>query len=191
VDSICRKLVRRHPHVFGDDEARDATQVKGLWDRVKAEEAAAKRAAGADAQAPRTESLLDAVPAGLPALARAVKLQHRAAKVGFDWPSVAPVLDKLKEEIAELEAAMASGDTAHIDEEFGDMLFVLANLARHLKLDPDGALRGANEKFSRRFRHIEARLREDGRPPSALRLEELDAWWDEAKAAEKTAKARG
>jgi nucleoside triphosphate diphosphatase len=182
VDAICRKLVRRHPHVFGDDEARNAAQVKGLWDRVKAEEVAAKR--GTEA-ARHPESLLDAVPAGLPALTRAVKLQHRAAKIGFDWPDVAPVLSKLKEEIAELEAAMTSGHEAHVREEFGDMLFVLANLARHLKLDPDTALRGANEKFSRRFRHIEARLREDGRPAEAVSLAEMDIWWDEAKAAEK------
>ena len=149
---------------------------------MKAEEAAAKR--GTEA-VPHPESLLDAVSAGLPALTRAVKLQHRAAKIGFDWPDVAPVLSKLKEEIGELEAAMASGHEAHVREEFGDMLFVLANLARHLKLDPDAALRGANEKFSRRFRHIEARLREDGRPAETVSLAEMDVWWDEAKAAEK------
>src|SRR5262249_28221805 len=133
VDSICRKMVRRHPHVFGDDETRSVTQVKGLWDRIKKEEAAAKRKNGKSEGegGPPAESLLDAVPAGLPALSRAVKLQAKAAKIGFDWPNVTPVFAKLKEEIAELEAAMAAERPADIAEEFGDMLFVLANLARH------------------------------------------------------------
>jgi MazG family protein len=185
VDAISRKMVRRHPQVFGDAATRAAMDMNGFWDRIKAEEKAAKREASG---APRPESLLDAVPANLPALARAVKLQHRAAKIGFDWPTVAPVFEKLKEEIGELEAAIAAGDAPHIHEEFGDMLFVLANLARHLKLDPDAALRSANAKFDRRFRHVEARLRADGRPAAEVRLEEMDAWWNEAKAAEK---ARG
>jgi MazG family protein len=184
VDAICRKLVRRHPHVFGDDHARTSTQVKGLWDRVKAEEKAAKRGDGADAAG--AESLLDGVPVGLPALTRAVKLQAKAAKIGFDWPAVAPVFAKLKEEIAELVAAMQAGDGAHVREEFGDMLFVIANLGRHLKLDPEGALREANEKFTRRFGHVERRLGADGRPWQEVRLDEMDVWWDEAKAAEKT-----
>ena len=182
VDAICRKMVRRHPHVFGDEATRNATQLKGLWDRVKAEEAAAKR--GGEAQG-APASLLDSVPVGLPALARAVKLQHRAAKVGFDWPSIAPVLAKLREEISELEEAFASGDEDHVKEEYGDMMFVLANLARHLRLDPEAALRAANAKFDRRFRHIEQRLREDGRPADEVSLAEMDVWWDEAKAAEK------
>ena len=182
VDSICRKMVRRHPHVFGDAETRKATQLKGLWDRVKAEEAAAKSNGGASA---RAESLLDAVPVGLPALSRAVKLQARAAKIGFDWPNVTPVLDKLKEEIAELEAAMRDGLPVDVAEEFGDMLFVVANLARHLKLDPEATLRAANAKFYRRFRHVEQRLTEDGRSHEQVELAEMDVWWDEAKAAEK------
>jgi MazG family protein len=183
VDSICRKMVRRHPHVFGDAETRKTTQLKGLWERVKAEEAAAKGHGSASASA---ESRLDAVSVGLPALSRAVKLQARAAKIGFDWPNVSPVFDKLKEEIAELEAAMQDGRPADVAEEFGDMLFVVANLARHLKLDPEGALRAANTKFARRFRHVERRLAEDGRPHDEVRLSEMDEWWDEAKAAEKT-----
>ncbi len=185
VDAICRKMVRRHPHVFGDEEVRAATDVKGLWDRVKAAEAAAKAENGAGR---RAESLLDSVPVGLPALSRAVKLQAKAAKIGFDWPNITPVFAKLKEEIAELEAAMAAGDAAQVGEEFGDMLFVLANLARHLRLDPEATLRAANTKFTRRFQHIELRLREAGRQPAEVTLAEMDVWWDEAKAAEKAGK---
>ncbi len=185
VDSICRKMVRRHPHVFGDAEARKATQVKGLWERVKAAEAAAKRKGNAPAA---SASLLDAVPVGLPALSRAAKLQTQAAKIGFDWPTIAYVFDKLKEEIGELETAVADNAAAEAAEELGDVLFVLANVARHLKLDPEAILRAANTKFSRRFHHVEQRLAEDGRPHEEVRLDEMDVWWDEAKAAEK---ARG
>jgi ATP diphosphatase len=142
---------------------------------------------------PRTAaptSLLADVPLALPALTRAVKLQNKAARVGFDWPSLAPVLAKLKEELAELEAEIgaqgvrpAGSDTGsnQVAEEFGDLLFVLANVARHLKLDPEAALRSANEKFIRRFRYIEARLAEDGRTPAQSDLAEMDALWDEAK----------
>jgi ATP diphosphatase len=183
-DTVCRKMVRRHPYVFGDAVTRAQTRAnrKGLWDRIKAEEKAAKR----NGAAPETpESLLDGVPANLPALARAVKLQAKAARIGFDWPDVAPVLAKLKEEIAELEEAMADSAKQAVAEEFGDMLFVLANLARHLALDPDAALRAANAKFDRRFRYVETRLRQDGRPSEQVRLDELNVWWDEAKAAEK------
>ncbi len=183
VDAISRKMVRRHPHVFGDAEVRGATEVKGLWERVKRAEKAAKRNGAPSSGA---ESLLDAVPAGLPALTRAVKLQHQAAKIGFDWPTLKPVFDKLKEEIAELEAEIeGGGGAAAIAEEYGDILFVLSNVARHLKLDPEAALRGANAKFSRRFKHVERRLQEDGRPADQVRLDEMDAWWNEAKAAEK------
>lgn len=186
VDVICRKMVRRHPHVFGDSEARAAGAAKGFWNRIKAEEKAARAAARGTDGVPQPESLMDGVPAGLPAMARAVKLQAHAARVGFDWPGVAPVLAKVKEEIAELEAAIASGDEAHAREEYGDMLFAMTNLARHLKLDPEGALRAANAKFDRRFRHVERRIAADGRPFAEIRLAEMDAWWDEAKAAERT-----
>jgi MazG family protein len=182
VDAICRKMVRRHPHVFGNAEVRTATEVKGLWDRIKRAEKAEKRDGGPSAT---PESLLDAVPAGLPALTRAVKLQSQAGKIGFDWPTLKPVFDKLKEEIAELEAEVEGGGADAIAEEYGDILFVLSNVARHLKLDPETALRAANAKFTRRFRHVEARLREDGRPPAEVRLDEMDAWWNEAKAGEK------
>jgi ATP diphosphatase len=182
VDAVSRKMVRRHPNVFGDAETRATTDRKGLWDRIKAQERVAKRNGQLPAE---PESVLDAVPVGLPALTRSVKLQDQAAKIGFDWPTLKPVLDKLKEEIAELEAEVESGDQDAIAEEYGDMLFVLSNVARHLKLDPEASLRAANEKFSRRFRHVEARLRDDGRPPSAVSLDEMDVWWNEAKAAEK------
>ena len=183
VDAISRKMVRRHPYVFGDAETRANVDRKGLWDRIKAEEKAAKRNGLTPAQ---PESVLDAVPVGLPALTVAVKFQHQAAKIGFDWPSLKPVFDKLKEEIAELEAEIESGAGDAIAEEYGDVLFVLANVARHLRLDPETALRGANAKFGRRFRHVEARLREDGRPAAEVSLDEMDVWWDEAKSAEKT-----
>jgi nucleoside triphosphate diphosphatase len=181
VDTVSRKMVRRHPYVFGDPETRRETRAnrKGLWDRIKAEEKAAK------GRPDTPESVLDGVPPNAPALARSVKLQANAAKIGFDWPSVTPVLAKLKEEIAELEQSMEEGSPEAIAEEYGDMLFVMANLARHLKLDPDGALRAANAKFDRRFRHVEARLREDGRPSAEVSLPEMDLWWNEAKALEK------
>ncbi len=141
-----------------------------------------------------TSSTLADVPVGLPALTRAIKLQDKAARVGFDWPNLAPVFDKLKEEIAEFEEVAIPADprgktpntnSEAIKEEFGDMLFVMANIARHLKLDPEDALRAANRKFVRRFAHIEARLAGSGKTPSQSTLEEMDALWDEAKANEK------
>jgi len=176
VDAITTKMIRRHPHVFGSAQERAAGAAPGFWERAKQAE---RREKGA------TAGVLADVPSALPSLTRAVKLQNKAARVGFDWPSLAPVLDKLKEELAELEAEIdkqdpASGNEA-IFEEFGDLLFVVANVARHLKLDPEGALRGANEKFIRRFRYIEERLAEKGRTPSGSDLAEMDALWDEAK----------
>ena len=177
VDAIAAKMIRRHPHVFGSPEQRAAGAAPGFWDRAKAAEMTTDADAG----------LLDDVPVALPALTRAIKLQNNAAKVGFDWPSLAPVLAKLKEEFAELEDEIASapkgGATSRaIEEEFGDLLFVIANVARHLKIDPESALRAANEKFIGRFRHIEARLSESGRKPAQSSLAEMDALWDEAKA---------
>lgn len=178
VDAITVKMIRRHPHVFGSEAERAAGAAPGFWDRIKAEEKAAKGS---------TSYILDDVPVGLPALTRAVKLQKKAAKVGFDWPSLAPVLAKLKEELGELEAELArapregSAETTALEEELGDLLFVIANVARHLKIDPEAALRGCNEKFVRRFRYIEDRLAEDGRAPSESTLEEMDHLWDEAK----------
>jgi nucleoside triphosphate diphosphatase len=247
VEAITKKMIRRHPHVFADGAARDPAEVKGSWERIKAEERAEKAAerAGtvrADANSPPSPcswgevrgegqphtpeqeaaphpsplpaeargegiraSILADIPVALPALTRAIKLQDKAAKVGFDWPSLAPVFDKLKEEIAEFEEValpidprgehkpaasgrLAGGESeAAIKEEFGDMLFVMANIARHLKLDPEAALRDANQKFIRRFAHIETRLAEDGKTPNDSSLAEMDALWDEAKAIDKRA----
>ena len=177
VEAITTKMIRRHPHVFGTAEERAAGAASGFWERAKAAEKAANTDAGQ----------LDDVTVALPALTRAIKLQNKAAKVGFDWPSLTPVLAKLKEELAELEHEIASapkGDATSraIEEEFGDVLFVVANVARHLKIDPESALRAANEKFTRRFRHIEARLVERGRSPAQSNLAEMDALWDDAKA---------
>ncbi len=188
VDGIARKMVRRHPHVFGDETERGSGIVPGRWEQIKAEEAAEKRAEAGEAAHPDgLPSLLDDVPIHLPGLTRAVKLQNRAAKSGFDWPNIVPVWDKLKEEVAEFEAEVASGNRAHMVDEFGDLLFVFANVARHLKIDPEAALRGASAKFERRFRHIERRLAEQGRAHGEVTLAEMDELWDEAKALEKTA----
>ncbi|WP_146587994.1 nucleoside triphosphate pyrophosphohydrolase [Puniceibacterium confluentis] len=172
--TISDKMVARHPHVFGD-ETRDKTaqQQTADWERIKAEERAKNRDSG----------VLDGVAHGLPALMRAVKLQKRAARVGFDWPSTDEVIDKIVEEAQELREAT---DAAHAREEFGDLLFVMANLARHLDIDPEEALRGANAKFTRRFRFIEARLAARGRAPTDSDLAEMDALWDAAKAAERS-----
>jgi nucleoside triphosphate diphosphatase len=181
VAAITAKMIRRHPHVFGTAEQRAAGAAPGFWDRAKAAETA-------DNRKDEARSVLDNVPAALPALTRAVKLQNKAAKVGFDWPSLKPVLAKMKEELDELEQALGDGDgkgggadRAALEEEFGDLMFVMANVARHLKLDPEGALRAANAKFVRRFHHIEQRLAESGREPAQSTLAEMDALWDEAK----------
>jgi MazG family protein len=181
VDTITRKMIRRHPHVFAD-ASRDAFLTGDMWQRIKNEEKAERGGAAEGAT-------LDDVPLALPALTRAVKLQTRAAEVGFDWPSLVPVLAKAEEEIAELKTAIAEseGEESHakrVGEEFGDFLFVMANIARHLRVDPEAALRGANAKFVRRFRSIEAALAKDGRKPEDATLAEMDQLWDEAKAAE-------
>jgi len=185
--AITRKMIRRHPHVFADPALRDEFLTSGLWERIKAEEKA-ERGKSASGSASR----LDDVPLSLPALTRAVKLQKRAAEVGFDWPSLAPVLAKAEEEMAELkEAIAAQGDapsearSTKVREEFGDLLFVMANVARHLKVDPEAALRDANAKFVRRFRSIEQALAKEGRSCEDASLEEMDQLWDEAKEAER------
>ena len=173
---ISEKLIDRHPHVFGD-ESRDKSaeqQIKD-WETIKAAERAAKAEKG----------VLDGVALGLPALTRAIKLQNRAARVGFDWPGPEQVLDKLAEETAELVEAKDNADHAHLTEEFGDLMFVMANLARHLDIDPEEALRAANAKFTRRFQSIEAALAATGRRPEDSNLAEMDALWNEAKAAER------
>jgi MazG family protein len=182
VDVIARKMIRRHPHVFAD-ASRDEFLTGDMWQRIKSEEKAER---GAAAEGSR----LDDVPLALPALTRAVKLQARAADVGFDWPSLVPVLAKAEEEIAELRTAIAASEgdksrTKSVAEEFGDLLFVMANVARHLKVDPEAALRGGNAKFVWRFKSIEAALAKDGRKPEDATLEEMDQLWDEAKSAER------
>jgi len=187
VDGITRKLIRRHPHVFptGDLYAPLETprlsedQVKHRWEEIKAQERAEK------AHVAEQLSLLDDVPNVLPALSRAAKLQKRAAQVGFDWPEALPVIDKVREELDEVLEAMAGNDNEGIHEEIGDLLFVVVNLARHLKVDPENALRAANGKFERRFRFIEQALRNSGRPIEDCSLEEMDALWGEAKRQEK------
>ena len=187
VDGITRKLIRRHPHVFVDGDlygAPDAARlaeaaVKQRWEQLKAEERAAK------AVVPEQLSLLDDLPQALPALSRAVKLQKRMAQVGFDWPDALPVLDKVREELDEVLEAMGANDPQAIAEELGDLLFAVSNLARHLKLDPESALRAANAKVERRFRFIEQALREAQRPIENCTLDELDALWGVAKQQEK------
>ena len=191
VEAVTTKMIRRHPHVFGDASARTSGLAKGAWERIKAEEKAAKAEQRASlGAAPRANaSLLDDVPTGMPGLTRAVKLQDKAAQVGFDWPSLAPVLDKMKEELGEFEEALngagpGGSDTGAIEEEFGDLLFVMANVARHLRIDPEAALRRANQKFQRRFGHIEQQLAEAGRTPAQSDLAEMDRYWNEAKTME-------
>lgn len=175
-NGISDKMVARHPHVFGD-ESRDksAEQQTRDWESVKAAERAAKAQTG----------VLDGVAVGLPALLRAVKLQKRAARVGFDWPDASHVLDKIIEESRELQEASDSMGADKVEEEFGDLLFVVANLARHMKVDPEQALRRANAKFTRRFERIEALLAERGKRPEQSDLAEMDALWDQAKAEER------
>jgi MazG family protein len=178
-NGITQKMLRRHPHVFGDDAARSAGAAKGFWEKIKAEEKAAKGQA-----ASAVPSVLADVPVGMPGMTRAVKLQEKAARVGFDWPDIGPVFDKVREEIAELEVEIATGDKAKIQDEFGDLLFVMANIARHLGIDPETAVRGTNAKFTRRFQGIEAALAKDGRTPVQSDLAEMDALWNAVKKAE-------
>jgi MazG family protein len=185
VEAITRKMIRRHPHVFGDEAARSAGVAKGSWEQIKATERKAKAVSAAIDDTVPAQRLLDDVPVGLPALTRAVKLQDKAATVGFDWPSLDPVFTKLKEELVELEAVVAEQQQPKIEEEFGDVLFVIANVARHLRIDPEAALRRANAKFMRRFRHIEDRLAEVGKTPKQSNLAEMDKLWEDAKSRER------
>jgi nucleoside triphosphate diphosphatase len=174
-ETIHRKMVSRHPHVFGDATARDAAAQTAAWEVQKAAERAARAETGT----------LAGIPEGLPALMRANKLTRRAARVGFDWPEPAAVLDKLEEEAAELRAELPEADPARLADEVGDLLFVLANLARKLDLDPEECLRGANAKFERRFTGVEARLAAQGLAPGDAGLEAMEAEWQAVKRAEK------
>lgn len=172
--AITEKMKSRHPHVFGQAAARDSEEQTRQWEAQKAEERAAKGKAG----------LLDDVPVALPGLTRAVKLQRRAARIGFDWKNPRDVLGKIAEETGELVEVIDGGNQDRIEDEFGDLLFVIANLSRHLNVDPEAALRRANEKFSKRFRYIEKRLADEGRLGQAS-LEEMEALWVEAKGMER------
>jgi len=226
VEAVTAKMIRRHPHVFGSVEERAQGAAPDFWARIKAEEKAAKAAkspsprsswgegepqTAAQVSAPhphphpdpgplaaeRGDGILADIPLALPALTRARKLQDKAARVGFDWPSLAPVFEKLREETLELEEVALPADPRGatrdgsperrrgIEEELGDLLFVVANIGRHLDIDPEDALRAANRKFVRRFAHIEARLSERGSTPDHATLAEMDALWDEAKALER------
>jgi ATP diphosphatase len=185
VQAITEKMIRRHPHVFGDAEARSAGMAKGMWEKIKSEEKALKRQAridrGLDPEDHGT-GFLDGIPIALPALTRALKLQEKAARVGFDWTEAAPILDKIEEEIAELREAMAKNDLDSMQDEFGDVVFALVNLGRHLKIDSEAALSGTNEKFRSRFHYIERALNASGRSLEASSLDEMEELWQQAKA---------
>jgi ATP diphosphatase len=182
VEAITDKMVRRHPHVFGDTRGLDVDAVNAQWDKIKGDEKA-QRAATAP------EGALAGVPVTLPALTRALKLQQKASKVGFDWNDPRAVLAKIREEADEIETALDFGRKSEAAAEAGDLLFAVVNLARHLDADPESTLRGTNRKFERRFAWIERALAERGKTPSEATLAEMDALWDAAKVAEKTAAA--
>lgn len=174
--TIADKLVRRHPHVFGDGEAADPAAVAKTWEQIKAAEKADK--------AQPDQSIISGVPAALPALLRAQRITDKASRAGFDWDGVEGPLDKVREEVDELAAAIEGGDRAAIEHELGDALFSLVNVARFLDMDPEGALRGTIDRFAGRFRHIEAAARAEGRPLSSMTLAQMEAHWQAAKARE-------
>ena len=176
VDAITGKMIRRHPHVFADAEESSVAEQSARWEEMKA----AERSGGEGA-----ESLLDGVPVALPALIRAVKLQRRAARCGFDWPNADEVFDKISEELREVREAVRTGDRLAIHHELGDLLFTIANLARHLDADPESSARVANRKFERRFRELERRARAGGASAETLDVAALDTIWSEIKAEEK------
>ncbi len=179
VEAINTKMIRRHPHVFGDEAARSAGAAKGFWERIKAEER--------QGTAKQHSHHLDGIPLALPALTRAQKLQSRAAKVGFDWPDISHVVDKIVEEAGELAEARDTMPADKQAEEFGDLMFVMVNLGRHMGLDAETCLRSANAKFSRRFNYVETELEVRGSSLAAATLEEMDAIWDEIRALDKQA----
>jgi ATP diphosphatase len=180
VEAITTKLIRRHPHVFGDEDARAAGAAKGFWEKIKAEE---KRERAAQNPGAERAGVLAGVSAGLPPMARALKLQAKASTVGFDWNDPKAVLAKLREEIDEIEAEIdrSPAEMDRLEDEIGDLLFAVANLARHMKIDPDQALRRTNAKFIERFARIEAALAAVGRTPAEASLDEMEALWQEAK----------
>ena len=182
VEAITEKLLRRHPHVFGEAKGLSPKQVEGVWDRIKSEEKAERTIRGGKAE---DASALAGVPVAMPALTRALKLQAKAGKVGFDWNDPMAVLSKIREECDEIEAEIAADDRSKATTEVGDLLFAVVNLARHLDADPEATLRTANRKFERRFGAIERALAAQGKRPQDSTLAEMDALWDAAKAAEK------
>ncbi len=173
--AVVDKMLRRHPHVFGSEEERKRGASRDAWEKIKAQERAGKK------RKKRTHGLLDDVPNALPALMRAEKLQKRAARAGFDWPDIEPVYGKITEEIAEIRAAVITGDKNEVSGEIGDLLFSCVNLARHLGVDPETAMRGANHKFTERFTGIENRLHAANKKITDLDLSELDALWEAVK----------
>jgi nucleoside triphosphate diphosphatase len=184
VEAVTRKMIRRHPHVFGDETARGAGMAKGMWEAIKAEEKAEKRAArlsrGLDPE-DNGKGYLDGIPLALPGLVRALKLQQKAARVGFDWSEAEPILDKIEEEIGELREAMEAGRKDEIKDEFGDLIFAVVNLGRHLGVEAEDALRGTNDKFRDRFHAVERALTERGESLEAASLDEMEALWQAAK----------
>ncbi|NBJ12502.1 nucleoside triphosphate pyrophosphohydrolase [Microvirga arsenatis] len=188
VEAITRKLIRRHPHVFGSVKDLSPEEVKSLWDSIKSEEKAARRAERQRmgfAPPPDEAGFLGGIPSALPALTRAQKLTAKAAKVGFDWPEASQVIDKIHEELEEVKEASSSGMRDMIEDEIGDLLFSVTNLARHFDIDPERALRRTNAKFERRFRAVEEALAEQGRSLDEASLEEMEALWVAAKTAER------
>ncbi|MCS0503581.1 nucleoside triphosphate pyrophosphohydrolase [Ancylobacter mangrovi] len=186
VTAVTTKMIRRHPHVFGDKHGRDVEAVNAAWAEIKAEEKAeraARRARAGLPPEPAQGRTLDGVPAGTPALARAARLQAKAATVGFDWADARLVLAKIREEVDEVEAEIDRGDQAAAAAEVGDLFFAMANLARHLDVDAEAALRGTNAKFARRFAYIEDQLAREGRTPREATLDEMEAHWQAAKTA--------
>ncbi|MFG1371137.1 nucleoside triphosphate pyrophosphohydrolase [Xanthobacter oligotrophicus] len=188
VEAITAKLIRRHPHVFGTARNLSPEAVKGLWAEIKAQEKRERAQARAAAGLPQEEAqqgALAGVPLPLPALTRALKLQEKASRVGFDWNDARQVLAKIREETQEVAEALEEGGTAAIRDEMGDLLFAVVNLARHAGVDPEDALRGTNDKFTRRFGHVEERLAFSGRRPEQASLDEMEALWQEAKLKER------
>jgi len=188
VEAITAKMIRRHPHIFGDLDVADAAAVKRRWEEIKAGEKAERAARRPAREISAAGGLLDEVPLALPALTRAAKLQKRAGTVGFDWNDPHAVIAKMREEIDEFESELKSQEQSpdRLEDELGDILFAVANLARHVAVEPEAALRRANAKFVRRFRHIETELRRAERRPADASLEEMEALWTEAKALEQS-----
>jgi MazG family protein len=184
VEAINSKLIRRHPHVFGEGDAKTPSDVVRRWDEIKAQEKEEKKAKGST-EAATPAGLLSGVPRSLPALVEAQQISSKAARSGFDWPSIDDVFAKMHEELAELDAARAGGSHPEIESEIGDLLFTVVNIARFLKVDPEQALRGSNARFRRRFGRVEEGLAQHGKTTSDASLDEMEALWQRAKQAER------